>query len=101
MNIETDRGECEHGRLRRSCPECHAAEDIAELSDELAALDAECVSLKAERDDWREQARRLRAALEAAPTPTEPGAYNMGTVMQKEWYNFRHWFLTTRAEALK
>lgn len=49
----------------------------------------------------RAENARLRAALEAAPTPTEPGAYNMGTVMQKEWYNFRHWFLTTRAEALK
>lgn len=49
----------------------------------------------------RAENARLRAALEAAPTPTEPGPYHMETVQQREWHNYRHWFHTTRAEALK
>lgn len=107
------RDECEHGRLRRACPECHAAEDIAELNAELDALRAHITELegihadqldgwkeenarlaadaaneKAERESWQALAGKYRKALEAAPNPA------WGPV------EYERWFQTTRAEAL-
>lgn len=95
------------------------------LREKLAILDAECASLKAERDSWRDLAQkdtktqfhgdpcaivpestieeweaerqRLRAALEAAPEPTNYGAGDW-----LDWLiDLKDWFRTTRAEALK
>jgi hypothetical protein len=56
--------ECEHGRLRRACPECHAAEDIAELQARVAELEAEANDLGTRLGSALLERDRLKAALE-------------------------------------
>ena len=49
--------DCEHGHQRGKCPECEAAEDIADLTASLEAAESEMRA-------WRDAARRLRTRVE-------------------------------------
>jgi uncharacterized small protein (DUF1192 family) len=51
---------CEHGSLRRQCPLCDDAKDIAALEEEVARLKAQRSELMAATSD---EIERLRAAL--------------------------------------